>query len=140
MTTASPSISQHPGRELARMAGMLVFVAGAIFNSLDKPHRSPFDVVIWTIGLVGAPYACVLVVSALASRPLPSRTLFRLEGLALLIVLPVSVWAASRASSRTDFVSPRSEVAAATSALVAAVNCGMLWLVSRQLRALPQHS
>ena len=132
MTTASPSISQHPGRELARMAGMLVFVAGAIFNSLDKPHRSPFDVVIWTIGLVGAPYACVLVVSALASRPLPSRTLFRLEGLALLIVLPVSVWAAEALSSLWN--------AAATSALVAAVNCGMLWLVSRQLRALPQHS
>ena len=134
MTKASPSISQHPGRELARMAGMLVFVAGAIFNSLDKPHRSPFDVVIWTIGLVGAPYACVLVVSALASRPLPSRTLFRLEGLALLIVLPVSVWAAVAEALSSQWN------AAATSALVAAVNCGMLWLVSRQLRALPQHS
>ena len=134
MTTASPSISQHPGRVLARMAGMLVFVAGAIFNSLDKPNRSPFDVVIWTIGLVGGPYACVLVVSALASRPLPSRTLFRLEGLALLILLAVSVWAAVAEALSGQWN------AAAVCALLAAVDSGMLWVVSRELRALPQHS
>ena len=76
----------------------------------------------------------MLVVSALASRPLPSRNLFRLEGLALLIVLPVSVWAAVAEALSSQWN------AAATSALVAAVNGGMLWLVARQLRALLQHS
>jgi hypothetical protein len=134
MTTASHAASHQPAWLIARIAGALVIVSGAIANSLHKPHRSPFDVVIWTIGLVGAPYACVLVVSALASRPLPSRTLFRLEGLALLIVLPVAVWAAVAEALSSQWN------AAAVSALVAAVNGGMLWLVSRQLRALPRYS
>ena len=129
MSTASHAASQQPAWLIARMAGALVIAAGAIANSLDKPHRSPFDVVLWTTGLVGAPYACVLVVSALASRPLPSRTLFRLEGLALLILLAVSVWAAVAEALSGQWN------AAAASALLAAVGGGMLWLVSRQLRS-----
>jgi len=134
MTTASSAVSHQPPRGAARMAGMLAIMAGAVANSLDRPHRSPFDVVLWTTGLVGAPYACVLVVSALASRPLPSRTLFRLEGLALLILLAVSVWAAVAEALSGQWN------AAAVCALLAAVDSGMLWVVSRELRASPQHS
>jgi hypothetical protein len=134
MIMASPAASHRPAWVTARMAGALVIVAGAVANSLDKPHRSPFDVVLWTAGLGLGLYACVLVASALASRPLSSRTLLRLEALGLLIALTVAVWAAVTAALSGQWAD------AAASALLAALNVGLLWLVSRQLRALPLHS
>ncbi len=134
MTTVSPAVSHQPAWVAVRMAGMLAIMAGAIANSLDWPHRSPFDVVLWTAGLVLGLYTCVLVVNALMSGPLLSRALWRLEGLAILIIQAVAVWAAVTAALSSQWS------AAVISALVAAVNGGMLWLVSRQLRAVPQHS
>jgi len=134
MITASPAVSRQPAWVTARMAGALVIVAGAVVNSLDKPHRSPFDVVLWTAGLGLGLYACVLVACALASRPLSSRTLFRLEAFGLLITLAVAVWAIVTAALSSQWPD------AAASAVLAALNVGLLWLVSRQLRAVPPHS
>jgi hypothetical protein len=123
MTTASPAVPHQPARVAARMAGMLAIMAGAIANSLDRPHRSPFDVVLWTAGLVLGLYACVLAANALMSRPLSRRGLWRLEGLSILIILAVAAWAAVAASQSSQWV------ASAASALVATGTGGMLWVV-----------